>query len=267
MAEVDPEAYQHLSVEREDGVGRITMERAEQRNAMIEPLVGELRDAAVELDADDDVRCVVLEGSDGWFSVGADLSELEGDETDGRRLRAMATRLHTAIRHLVNTPKPAITGVNGVAAGAGFGLALSGDIVLVAESARLEFAYPRTGLSADGGATYFLPELVGRRRAREIVLLDEPIEPREAVELGLATEVVPDNEFDDRLTGLAGELAAGPTRAYGATKRLLNQSHDRSLQEHLEAETDSLARMAGTEDYARGYEAFFGDEKANFRGK
>lgn len=266
MTDLDPETYEHLHVTRTDGIGRITLDRPEEQNTLTEPMAGDLRDATVALDADDEIRCLVLEGTDGWFCAGADLSQLAGDETDGRRLRALASRLHTAVRHLARTPKPAITAVDGIAAGGGFGLALSGDLVVLSESARFEFAYPRIGLSADGGATYFLPELVGQRRAREIALLDEPIGAEEAVEMGLATEVVADDEFDDRIDELATNLASGPTRAYGAVKRLLSESHDRSLEEHLEAETDSVARMAGTEDYARGHEAFFSDEEPSFQG-
>ena len=260
--------YEHVTVERDGAVGYIRMDRPDAYNSMNEPMVGDLRDATIELvDADDDVRCVVLTGAGDWFNTGADLTELEGDESDGRRLRALASRLHTAVRHIATASKPVIAGVNGTAAGAGFGLAMACDLVVVAEDARFEFAYPRLGLSGDGGITYFLPELVGYRRAREIALLDEPIDAERAVDLGLATEVTPASSFDDRLEDLATELAAGPTRAFGATKRLMANSHGRNVEEHLEAETDTIARLAGTEDYARGHEAFFGDETPEFQGE
>ncbi|QSG02682.1 enoyl-CoA hydratase/isomerase family protein [Natranaeroarchaeum sulfidigenes] len=259
--------YEHVSVKRDGGVGYLRMDRADAYNAMNEMMAGEIRDASIELmETDDDVRCTVLTGAGEWFNTGADLSQLEGDESDGRRLRDLASRIHTAVQHIATAPKPAVAGVNGVAAGAGFGLAMAADIVVVSEDARFEFAYPRLGLSGDGGITHFLPDLVGHRRAREIVLLDEPIDAEKAVELGLATEVVPASSFDDRVEELASELANGPTRAFGATKRLLTNSHTRSLDDHLDAETNTIARLAGTDDYARGHEAFFEESEPEFEG-
>lgn len=257
----------HVRTERVDGVGRIVMDRPGSLNSMDREMAEALRTATVEFAEDDAVRCILLTGTGDAFNTGADVSTLSGDPSDARRLRAIATHLHTAIGHVAGAPKPAVTGLNGVAAGGGFGLALSGDLVVASESARLEFAYPRIGLSGDGGATYFLPRLVGRRRAREIALLDEPISADRAVELGLATEVVPDGEFEDRLAAVATDLAAGPTRAHAEVKRLLDRSHARDLRSQLAAETDSLARLTRTDDYARGIEAFPTDESPEFDGR
>ncbi|SNZ04346.1 2-(1,2-epoxy-1,2-dihydrophenyl)acetyl-CoA isomerase [Natronoarchaeum philippinense] len=258
----------HVDVERDGAVGRVTMNRPAASNAVDELMAGGLRDAVIELtESDDDVRCVVLTGTDGWFSTGADLTTLAGDETDGRRLRALASRIHAAVKHMATAPKPVIAGVNGTAAGAGFGLAMAADLVVVSADASFEFAYPRLGLSGDAGITYRLPELVGHRRAREIALLDEPIDAERAVEMGLATEAVSSASFENRVDDLASELASGPTRALGATKRLIENSHGRSFEEHLQAETDTIARLAGTDDYERGYDAFFEDHEPEFRGE
>jgi 2-(1,2-epoxy-1,2-dihydrophenyl)acetyl-CoA isomerase len=242
------------------------MDRPETHNAMGEAMAAELRDAAVELVEDDDVRCIVLTGSGATFNTGADLSTMDGSPEDARRLRAIATRLHTAVAHVAGAPKPAVTGLNGVAAGGGFGLALAGDVVVASESARLEFAYPKVGLSGDGGSTFFLPRIVGHRRAREIALMDEPVPADEAAELGLVTEVVPDDAFEERLAEVAERLAAGPTRAQADVKRLLNRSFARDLRAQLAAETDSITRLVGTDDYTRGIEAFGTDEGAEFEG-
>jgi 2-(1,2-epoxy-1,2-dihydrophenyl)acetyl-CoA isomerase len=260
------EGLDHLRIERVDGVGRIVMDRPDAHNAMNEPMAAELRDATVELVEDDDVRCIVLTGVGGVFNTGADLSVLAGDPTDSRRLRGIATRLHGAVAHLASAPKPTVTGLNGVAAGGGFGLSLSCDLVVASEDARLEFAYPKIGLSGDGGSTYFLPRLVGHRRAREIALLDEPITAAEAESMGLVTEVAPEGEFEDRLAAVAASLADGPTRAQADVKRLLNRSFSRDLRSQLAAETDSLTRLTGTDDYAAGIGAFGGDEKPDFEG-
>jgi 2-(1,2-epoxy-1,2-dihydrophenyl)acetyl-CoA isomerase len=259
--------HDHVTVERLDGVGRIVMDRPDHHNALNRAMAAELRDATADLVEDDDVRCLVLTGEGSAFNTGADLSTLEGDASDGRRLRGLASRLHGAVRNVATAPMPTVTGVNGVAAGGGFGLALSGDIVLVSAEARFEFAYPEIALSGDGGSTYFLPRLVGHRRAREIALLDEPIPPAEAVDIGLATEVAPADDFDDRLAELAATLADGPTRAYGATKRLLNRSYARDLPAQLAAETDGISSLATTADYARGHAAFFEKEDPAFEGR
>jgi 2-(1,2-epoxy-1,2-dihydrophenyl)acetyl-CoA isomerase len=259
--------YEHVDVERTDGVGWITVDRPQAKNALDEPAASDLRDAVVELVEDDAVRCVALTGSGGTFCTGADLSVLNGDESDAARLEAIASRLHTAVRHLATASKPTVSAVGGVAAGGGFGLALCCDLVLVGEGARLEFAYPRIGLSADGGSTYFLPRLVGRRKAREILLRDEPIDAEEAVEMGLATEVVADDDLDERLREETARLAGGPTRAYAATKSLLEASYHNDLADQLDDEQATIARLTGTDDWGRGYEAFFGDEPAEFRGE
>lgn len=260
-------AYDTIDVERSDGVARVTMTRPESHNSLNRAMADELRDATTELVEDDGVRCIVLTGEGASFNTGADLTALEGDPEDGRRLRQLATQLHATIRNLTAAPVPVVVGVNGVAAGGGFGLALCGDVVVVHEGARFEFAYTRIGLSGDGGSTYFLPRLVGRRKALEIALLDEPIPADEAVDVGLATESVPAGEFDDRLAEVSTTLAEGPTRAYAAIKRLLRRSESRELGAQLAAETEQLARLASTDDYVYGYEAFFGDSEPTFRGE
>ncbi len=256
-----------VRVERTNGVGRIVMDRPDRHNAMDAPMATALRDAVLDLSEDDAVRAVVLTGTDGAFNTGADLSVLSGTPEDGRRLRGIATPLHTAVAGLVTADKPVVTAVNGVAAGGGFGLALSGDIVLVSDAARFEYAYTRLGVSGDGGSTFFLPRLVGGRRAREIVLLDEPIDAERAVADGLATEVVPDGEFSARTAEVAATLADGPTRAHAATKRLLARSFSRDLPTQLAAESDAIARLAATEDYAAGHAAFGTDEEPQFDGR
>ena len=134
-------------------------------------------------------------------------------------------------------------------------------------SARFQFAYPAIGLSADGGSSYFLPRLVGLRDAQRIALRNEPVGAKEADELGLVTETVPDSEFDERLVTEAETLAAGPTQAYAETKNLLRTSFDHELGEQLDREADRIAGLTGTDDYAAGYEAFFGSESASFSGE
>ncbi|WP_255170035.1 enoyl-CoA hydratase/isomerase family protein [Natrononativus amylolyticus] len=257
----------HLSLEIDDGVGRIVMDRPERHNAMDAAMARDLADALESLSADDDVRCLVLTGTGGAFNTGADLSTLEGDASDAERIGAIATPLHRAVRAIAGAPKPVVTGINGVVAGGGLGLALVGDVVVISEDARLEYAYPKIGLSGDGGATWFLPRLLGYREAQRFALLDEPIGPADAVDLGLATEAVPADEFADRLAELANRLASGPTLAYAEIKTLLRESTTADLEGHLATEKRRITGLAETADYAAGLEGFFEKERAGFEGR
>lgn len=262
----EPE-YEHLSVDRSDGIARVVLDRPDGRNALDLAMADELSRAAASLGEDDDIRCIVLTHEGDVYCVGADLTRLRGDAGDAPTLRRLAGRIHEAVVGFHQAAAPVVGGVDGVAAGAGFSLALTPDIVLLSDEARLEFAYPRIGLTGDGGATFFLPRLVGLRAAKEIVLLDEPIAPDRAVDLGLATECAPAGEFGDRLDELAVDLASGPTHAYGETKRLLTESTETPLEAQLSAETNAIAGATHTEDYRRGHDAFLDDRDPDFVGK
>lgn len=264
MSELD---YDHLRIDRSDGVARVVLDRPDARNGLDLAMADELVAAAASLGDDAAVRCIVLTHEGEFYCVGADLTRLDGTGEDAPTIRQLAGRLHEAVIQFHQAGAPVLGGIDGVAAGAGFSLALAPDVVLVSDASRLEFAYPRIGLTGDGGATFFLPRLVGLRAAKEIALLDEPIDPDRAVELGIATESVPAAEFDDRLDELATRLASGPTHAYGETKRLLTESFDTPLAAQLAAETDVIASATKTEDYRRGHEAFFGDHEPEFVGK
>jgi 2-(1,2-epoxy-1,2-dihydrophenyl)acetyl-CoA isomerase len=261
--------YETLTVERDGGVARIVLDNAAQRNAVTLESAGELIDAAASLGEDPDARCIVLTHAGQFFGTGADLTEFDGHDTtgDASYIRQLAGRIHEAVIQLHQTRTPVVGGVSGVAAGAGFSLALAPDLLVVSEDARLEYAYPRIGLTGDGGSTFFLPRLVGLRTAKEIALLDEPISPADAVEMGLATEVAPAEEFEDRLSDLAADLAAGPTYALGNITRLLTESFDRSLESQLAEETDAIAKATRTDDFGRGLDAFFGEGEPEFTGQ
>lgn len=259
--------YDNLHVDRDDGVATVTLDSTAGRNALHIEMTNELVDVATRLGDDPDARCIVLTHEGKFFGSGADLSQLAGDESDAPELRQLAGRLHEALVQFHQAEVPVIGGVDGIAAGGSFSMAIFPDLLLVSDESRLEYAYPRIGLTGDGGTTYSLPRLVGLRTAKEILLLDEPISPEEAVEMGLATEVVPTDEFDDRLDALAHQIASGPTHAFGKTKRLMAESFDRSLESQLAAETEVIAGATHTEDFSRGLDAFFGDGDPEFTGQ
>jgi 2-(1,2-epoxy-1,2-dihydrophenyl)acetyl-CoA isomerase len=256
-----------LTIERTDGIATVTFDNPSQRNALDLAVANELVDAAATLGSDPDVRCIVLTHTGDFYGTGADLTRLDGDAGDEPDIRKLAGRLHEAIVQFHQAPTPVLGGIDGVAAGASFGLALVPDLLVLSEDARLEFAYPRIGLTGDGGSTFFLPRLVGLRAAKEIVLLDEPVTPERAVDLGLATEAVPTEAFETRLDDLATQLAEGPTAALGEASRLLTESFDRGIEAQLAAETDTIGKATRTDDYERGHAAFFGDDDPEFTGQ
>ncbi len=256
-----------VRVERDGDVGRIVLDRPDHNNSMDHATAEALRGAAADLSSDDDCRCLVYTGVDGVFNTGADLTTLEGDASDEPRLKRLAGTLHGFVEELARAPKPVVCGVNGVVAGGGVGTALVGDVVLMAESARIQFAYPAIGLSADGGSTYFLPRLVGLREAQRLALRDEPVSAAEAADLGLVTETVPDGELAERLREEAASLAAGPTRGFAETRRLLRTSFEHGLGEQLGREAASLSGLAATDDYAEGFASFFEESEPTFKGE
>lgn len=259
--------YANFEIERDGSVGHVTIDSESRMNALNPEMGEELLDWTSSLPFEEDLRCLTITAAGDVFGAGADLTRLSGDESDTPTFRKLASRLHDAVSHLHRAPVPIVVGVNGVAAGAGFSIALLGDIVLLSDEARLEFAYPRLGLTGDGGSTFLLPRLVGLRRAKEIVLRDEPIGPERAVELGLASSVVPAAELDERVAETATELATGPTWAMARTTRLLEESFDRGLESQLAAETEAITAATRTEDYQRAYEAFFDKRDPEFVGR
>lgn len=259
--------YENFEIEFSDGIARVLFNTKAGRNALNLEMCNEFISLTTTIGETSDVRCVVLTHEGDFYGTGADLNPLNGDESDASYLRQLTGRLHDAINQLHQAETPIIGGIDGVAAGAGFGMAILPDIVLASEDARFVYAYPNIGLTGDGGSTFWLPRMVGLRNAKEIAMLNEPIEAERAVELGLANEVVPREDFDDRLDELAQQVANGPTHALGVTRRLLTESFNHSLEEQLSAETESIANASQTEDYERGIDAFFGDGDPEFTGK
>src|SRR5919108_5093665 len=206
-------AYQHLTIARAAQVATVTLNRPDAYNALDLALGRELFQASIELDEDSDVRCVVITGAGRAFCAGGDVKAfVENLPRIGQHIKELTTYLHGAISRFCRSDKPVIMAVNGVAAGGGFSLALSGDLVVAAESAKFTSAYSRIAASPDGSSSYFLPRLVGVRRAMELYFTNRVLTPREALEWGLITRVVPDAELRSAADGLARELAQGPTK-------------------------------------------------------
>jgi 2-(1,2-epoxy-1,2-dihydrophenyl)acetyl-CoA isomerase len=261
-------AYQTILVETKDQVGTLTLNRPEAYNALNMAMAREVFSAALELDENPDVRCIVVTGAGRAFCAGGDVKEFADNAARvGVLLKELTTYLHGAVSRLARSQKPVVMGINGVAAGGGLSFALSGDIVLAAESARFTMAYSKIAATPDGSSSYFLPRLIGLRRAMELYLTSRALTAREALEWGLVTRVVPDAEFPAALKTLARELAQGPTLAFGMAKLLFHQSTHESLETQMELEAQAIARCGHTEDFRHGVTAFAQKKAPTFKGR
>jgi 2-(1,2-epoxy-1,2-dihydrophenyl)acetyl-CoA isomerase len=261
-------AYQCLLVERRDAVATVTLHRPDAYNAFNRTMAHEIYGAVLELDEDPAVRCIVLTGSGKAFCAGGDVKDFAAaGERVGALIKELTTFLHGALSRLCRSDKPVITAVNGMVAGGGLGLALAGDLVLAAESARFTLAYSRIAATPDGGSTYLLPRLIGLRRAMELYLTNRVLTAREALEWGLVTRVVADAELSGAVEALARELAQGPTRAFGRAKRLFHHSTWESLETQMELEAQTIAESGRTEDFRLAVTAFANKQTPTFRGR
>lgn len=257
--------YETLRLEIADGVAELTLNRPEAANALNAQMARELHDAALRCDADPDVRAVIITGSGRFFCAGGDLKSFaaRGDDLP-RHLKQVTADFHAAVSRFNRMDPPVIMAINGVAAGAGFSFALAGDLALAAESARFTMAYTRAGLTPDGSSTYFLPRLVGLRRAKELTLTNRTLSAAEALAWGLVTSVAPDTELMPAARTLAAELAAGPTLAFGLSKRLLDHAFNSTLETAMEDEAQAIAQAARTADGREGMAAFIEKRPARF---
>jgi 2-(1,2-epoxy-1,2-dihydrophenyl)acetyl-CoA isomerase len=199
-----------------------------------------------------------VSGAGRFFCAGADL---KGFYSPGSELKSRVSVFHAIISRLARAAFPVIAAVDGVTAGGGMGLACACDLVIAAESARFTMAYTKVGLSPDGTTSYFLPRRIGIGRAMELVLLNRTLSAREALDWGIANRVVADASPGEEAHSIAAQLAAGPTRAYGAAKRLMHAGFTEGLEPQIEMELRSIAAMARTQD-AREAIAAFGAKRA-----
>ncbi len=260
-------SYETLILEVRDGVAHLTQNRPDAANGIDVTMARELEQAVLSL-ADPAVRCVLLTGAGARFCGGGDVKTF-GEQGDGlpAYLREIATRLHVAIAGLVRLDAPVVAAVQGSAAGAGVGLVGASDLVLAAESAKFVMAYTGIGVTPDGSSSWFLPRLVGLRRALELTLTNRVLTASEAVDLGLVTRVVPDPDLAQEAEALASHLAAGPTKALAGAKRLLQSSLESAFESHLVRETEEIVAASATSDAAEGIAAFVAKRAPEFRGE
>jgi 2-(1,2-epoxy-1,2-dihydrophenyl)acetyl-CoA isomerase len=258
--------YKTILFEIRDGVAHLTFNRPEAANALNLEMSHELYDATLRCDEDPAVRAVLISAAGKMFCAGGDL-KMFAERTDDlpAHLKWMTLYIHGAVSLMARMDAPVITAVNGTAAGGGLGVVFGADLVIAAESARFAMAYTRAALSPDASTSFFLPRLVGLRRALDLTLTNRVLSAREALDWGIVNRVVPDGELPAAAQALAKEMAEGPTAAFGAAKRLLRDSFNNTLETHLHFEARGIADRARTAESREGIAAFVAKRPPRFR--
>ena len=266
-----PPTMNTLSIAIDGEIGTLTLERPESLNAMSPEMLGELVLASGWLADRATLRALIVTGSGRAFSAGGDVNWFRGglDDPDldlPSDVRRGADVLHQAIVDFRRIPYPVIGAINGVAAGAGFSLALMCDLRIASAEAAFVCAYGRIGASPDGGMTYFLPRVVGPARALELLLEDPLLSADRALELGLVSKVVAAEELHEAARSAAQSLAEKAPHYVRMAKQLVGQSLDNTLADHLQLERHGIADSMATEDLREGVTAFFEGREAKFTG-
>jgi 2-(1,2-epoxy-1,2-dihydrophenyl)acetyl-CoA isomerase len=255
-----------------DGVARITFDHPETRNALSQEIVQAFADALRQLEDDSDVRCIVISGAGDHFIGGGDvkafgttlaMSPLERKHAFERRVSATIG----AYCLLERIGKPTIARVRGAVAGAGIPLVLACDFAIAGESCFFVFAHRFMSLPPDGGLSYFLPRIVGWRRAKQLTLLGARIDSRQALEEGIVTQCVPDAELDAACEALIEKLIDGPPIGSRATKRLLNESLHNGIAEQVQRESAAVGECVASADFEEGVRAFLEKRRPQFSGR
>jgi 2-(1,2-epoxy-1,2-dihydrophenyl)acetyl-CoA isomerase len=258
-----------VTLERTGAVATLTLNRPEVLNALNRAMAIDLGAAIEELTEDDAVRCVVMRGAGRGFMAGGDIAAMQANlATIEDFVNELIGLFHKSVLGLAAMPKPVIGSLHGPIAGAGVSLAVNNDYAIAADNAVFNLAYINLATIPDGGSTYLLPRLVGRRRAMELALLSAPLDAAGALEMGLINRVVAAAALEAETMALAEKFARGPTRAYAATRRLINRSFEAdSMAAHLADEQQAFLGCAVTQDFAEATTAFVEKRKPAFRGR
>ena len=250
---------------RDGAVGILTLSEPASLNSMTPDLLMGLASVIAEITRDDGTRALVLTGEGRGFCSG---QNLKASEALGEDIAAGVMRYYwPAFKALRECRVPVVMAVNGVAAGGGFSLAMAGDIIVAARSASFIQVFSRIGLVPDLGSTWFLPRLIGRQRALELMLLNEPLSAERAHDMGLVRQVVDDALLMEEALTLARRLAEGPTRALVATRALLDESEHASYEAQFRREIELQADIRRSADALEGRNAFVEKRKARFTGR
>jgi len=262
--------WRHFHFAVAEGVATVGLNRPDKLNALTFDVYADLRDLLAELPHRRDARVLVIAGEGRGFCSGGDVEEIIGElqEMDTAALLEFTRMTGGVVKALRECPLPVIAAINGVAAGAGAAIALASDFRLLGESASFAFLFTRVGLAgADMGCAYLLPRIVGLGRASELLILGDKLGARQALHMGLATEVIPDDDLRTRTQALSKRLADGPAFAYATTKSLLSRELDMSLGAAVELEAVTQALLMNSEDHGEFYRAWHQGRKPEWLGR
>jgi 2-(1,2-epoxy-1,2-dihydrophenyl)acetyl-CoA isomerase len=251
-----------------DGVAWVRLNRPDRLNALTYPMMDRIHDALAALAEDEAVRAVVLTGTGRAFCAGADtrgMAERRGMDPDARRTRIEQSARASLLLHGMG--KPTVAAINGAAVGAGLGMALACDLKLMAAGAKLVPGFARVGLSGDFGVSWFTTRQIGAARALRLLMLDEHLDAKNALELGLVDEVVEDERLEEAAADLAGRLASGPTRAYSRMKANVALAAVGDLESVVAQESRHMVDCMATADYAEAIAAFADKRSPDFTGR
>jgi len=250
-------AFETLLFQQEGAIATLTLNRPKAANGLNALMAQELRNAAKYCDVSDSIRVIVITGSGRFFCVGGDIKEMSshGDALQ-TAIKSLADDLHMAISTFSRMDKPVIMAVNGMAAGAGFSLAISADIVFASDAAAFTMAYTKAGLSPDGSSSYFLPRLIGLRRTQNLMFTNKTLNAQEALDWGVVTHVVKSEDLMTSVMEFAQNLAAGSKASNAVIKKLLLTSFNNSLETQMEIEGREIAACAVSPNGLEGIAAF-----------
>ena len=257
-----------MDLDVREHVAWLKLSRPEKANTFDFDFVKDLYDAALQCGSSADVRAVVICAEGRFFSAGGDAKLFRelGDRLP-RAVLELTGMLHSAVARFAQMDAPVIAAVNGPAAGGGLCLVAMSDLAIAARSAKFVLAFPGIGFSVDTGGTYFLPKVLGPRRALEMMLAGKTLDAEEALAWGLVNRVVDDGALLGEAEALAKKLAAGPSKAFGAIKRLVHSGFVESMETHMENEARTLAGIVTTEDAREGLRAFSEKRPPRFVGR
>ncbi|MEM2983556.1 MAG: enoyl-CoA hydratase [Candidatus Bathyarchaeia archaeon] len=261
-------AFETIVFEEKEGVAWIRMNRPEELNALNLTMGKELCEIASLCSTEKAIRAVVVTGVGRAFCAGGDVKEMHRHLKETGRadlfLRDLALYLHTFVAEVVRMPKPVIAAINGIAAGGGLSMSLACDLSFARQDARFVMAYTNIGLVPDGSSTYFLSKIVGPKKAREMIFLNEPLDADEALRLGIVNRVFPKEEFEREVASIAIRLSRGPTDTYGRVKGLLRLGLIETLESQMENERHGVSLSSLHGEFREGVTAFVEKRRADF---
>ncbi len=256
-----------------DSVAEVTFNRPDSLNSMDDGFAELLIKYSLEISSDETIRCIILKGNGDYFCAGGDVKMFKSilnHSSDMRKVhfKKFLNQIHMALLNLINHSAPIISSVHGAAAGFGFSFVLASDISIATEDTKFSLAYSQIGLSPDGGSTFFLPRIIGLKRAKELAFLGDKFDASHALNLGLINRVVKTkDELDNEVYNLSQKISNGPSYAIGLTKKLMNNSLNSDIVQQLQDETNAFADSASSEDFVEGVQSFIEKRIPKFIGK